>query len=205
MGKQRQTTLILGEGPTEFYYFKSLCDVYKNITIKPDYPKHTSIKELELKIEEGIALGYSHIFCVIDMDTKDTEPERTQYQKLRAKYAKPIAKPKKGIYCNVEFFETHRCTELFFLYYFRYTSRPYADQEALIKDLNRDVAYQKTTDFFIKCKGLHSYFERNGGKLTTAVVNAGRSMMEKEESGRKYAYSELGRLMEMLKKLENKY
>ena len=95
MGKQRQTTLILGEGPTEFYYFKSLCDVYKNITIKPDYPKHTSIKELELKIEEGIALGYSHIFCVIDMDTKDTEPERTQYQKLRAKYAKPIPNRRK--------------------------------------------------------------------------------------------------------------
>ena len=150
-------------------------------------------------------MGYSHIFCVIDMDTKDTEPERTQYAKLKAKYAKPINKPKKGIYCSVEFFETHRCTELFFLYYFRYTSRPYTDQEALIKDLNRDVAYQKTTDFFIKCKGLHSYFERNGGKLTTAVVNAGRSMMEKEDSGRKYAYSELGRLMEMLKKLENKY
>ena len=201
MGKQRQTTLILGEGPTEFYYFKSLCDMYKNITIKPDYPKHTSIKELELKIEEGIALGYSHIFCVIDMDTKDTEPERTQYQKLRAKYSKPIAKPKKGIYCNVEFFETHRCTELFFLYYFRYTSRPYADQEALIKDLNRDVVYQKTTDFFIKCKGLHSYFERNGGRLSTAVANANRSMDEIEASDRAYTYSEFGSLMEKLKKL----
>lgn len=201
MGKQRQTTLILGEGPTEFYYFKSLCDVYKNITIKPDYPKHTSIKELELKIEEGIALGYSHIFCVIDMDTKDTEPERTQYQKLRAKYAKPINRPKKGIYCNVEFFETHRCTELFFLYYFRYTSRPYADQEALIKDLNRDVVYQKTTDFFIKCKGLHSYFERNGGRLSTAVANANRSMDEIEASDRAHTYSEFGSLMEKLKKL----
>ncbi len=201
MGKQRETALILGEGPTEFYYFKSLCDMYKNITIKPDYPKHTSIKELELKIEEGIALGYSHIFCVIDMDTKDTEPERTQYQKLRAKYAKPIAKPKKGIYCNVEFFETHRSTELFFLYYFRYTSRPYADQEALIKDLNRDVVYQKTTDFFIKCKGLHSYFERNGGRLSTAVANANRSMDEIEASDRAYTYSEFGSLMEKLKKL----
>ena len=201
MGKLRQTALILGEGPTEFYYFKSLCDVYKNITIKPDYPKHTSIKELDLKIEEGIAMGYSHIFCVIDMDTKDTEPERTQYQKLRAKYAKPINKPKKGIYCNVEFFETHRCTELFFLYYFRYTSRPYADQEALIKDLNRDVAYQKTTDFFIKCRGLHSYFERNGGRLKTAVANAERSMMENEESGKVYTYSELGRLTKTLETL----
>ena len=194
MGKLRQTALILGEGPTEFYYFKSLCDVYKNITIKPDYPKHTSIKELELKIEEGIAMGYSHIFCVIDMDTKDTEPERTQYAKLKAKYAKPINKPKKGIYCNVEFFETHRCTELFFLYYFRYTSRPYADQEALIKDLNGEVEYQKT-------KGLHSYFERNGGSLSEAVANANRSMDEIEAGDRTYTYSQLGRLMEKLREL----
>ena len=60
------------------------------------------------------------------------EPERSQYQKLKAKYAKPIDKPKKGIYCEVEFFETHRCTELFFLYYFRYTSRPYETQEPII-------------------------------------------------------------------------
>ena len=83
MGKLRQTALVLGEGPTEFFYFKSLCDVFKRLTIKPDYPKHTNIKELELKIEEGISMGYNHIFCVIDMDTKDEEPERTQYQKLK--------------------------------------------------------------------------------------------------------------------------
>ena len=201
MGKQRQTALILREGPTEFFYFKSLCDVFKNITIKPDYPKHTSIKELEIKIEEGIAMGYSHIFCVIDMDTKDQEPERTQYQKLRAKYAKPINKPKKGIYCNVEFFETHRCTELFFLYYFRYTSRSYEDQESLLKDLNKNVEYRKAIDFFIKSKGLHSYFERNGGSLNTATVNANRSMEDKLANGRDYTYSELGRLFKKMEEL----
>ena len=202
MGKLRQTALILGEGPTEFFYFKSLCDVYKNITIKPDYPKHTSIKELEPKIEEGIAMGYNHIFCVIDMDTKDKEPERTQYAKLKAKYANPINKPKKGIYCSVEFFETHRCTELFFLYYFRYTSRLYANQEALLKDLNKSVEYQKTIDFFIKSKGLHNYFERNGGSLNTAVANAERSMSEIEVGDRAYTYSEFGRLMKKMKGLE---
>jgi hypothetical protein len=202
MGKLRQTALILGEGPTEFFYFKSLCDVFKRLTIKPDYPKHTSIKELELKIEEGISMGYNHIFCVIDMDTKDEEPERTQYQKLKAKYAKPIAKPKKGIYCEVEFFETHRCTELFFLYYFRYTSRPYEEQESLLKDLNQSVEYKKAIDFFIKTKGLHGYFERNGGSLEKAIANANRSMDEKVSSGRDYTFSELGRLMEELKGLE---
>lgn len=201
MGKLRQTALILGEGPTEFFYFKSLCDIFKNLTIKPDYPKHTSMKELEAKIADGVAMGYSHIFCIVDMDTKDVEPERSQYQKLKVKYAKPVAKPKKGIYCKVEFFETHRCTELFFLYYFRYTSRLYETQEPLLKDLNQCIAYQKTADFFIKTKGLHGYFERNGGSLEKAVANANRSMEEKQKSARDYTYSELGRLIIALNNL----
>ena len=138
------------------------------------------------------------------MDTKDKEPERSQYQKLKAKYDKPIDKPKKGIYCEVEFFETHRCTELFFLYYFRYTSRPYETQEPLLKDLNKSIAYQKTTDFFIKSKGLHNYFERNGGSLEKAVANANRSMDEKLKRDRDYTYSELGRLMEILEEMKPK-
>lgn len=201
MGNQRQSALVLGEGPTEFFYFKSLCDVFKRLTIKPDYPKHTNIKELETKIAEGVTMGYSHILCVIDMDTKDEEPERSQYLKLKAKYAKPINKPKKGIYCEVEFFETHRCTELFFLYYYRYTSRPYEEQDSLLKDLNKCIEYQKTIDFFIKCRGLHGYFERNGGNLDTAILNADHSMEEKLINGRDYTYSELGKLMKRLKEL----
>lgn len=201
MGKLRQTALILGEGPTEFFYFKSLCDIFKNLTIKPDYPKHTSMKELEAKIADGVAMGYNHIFCIVDMDTRDVEPERSQYQKLKVKYAKPVAKPKKGIHCKVEFFETHRCTELFFLYYFRYTSRLYETQEPLLKDLNQCIAYQKTADFFIKTKGLHGYFERNGGSLEKAVANANRSMEEKQKNARDYTYSELGRLIIALNNL----
>ena len=201
MGKLRQATLILGEGPTEFFFFKSLCNVFKRLTIKPDYPKHTNLKDLEAKIVEGVAMGYNHIFCIIDMDTKNEEPERSQYQKLRAKYAKPINKPKKGIFCEVEFFETHRCTELFFLYYFHYKARPYDTQEALLKDLNRCVEYHKTIEFFVKCRGLHSYFERNGGSLDAAITNADRSMQEKQSTGREYSYSELGKLMRLLRDL----
>ena len=200
MGKLRQTALIIGEGPTEFFYFKSLCDVFKRLTIKPDYPKHTNIKELDVKIAD-VAMGYSHIFCIVDMDTKDKEPEHSQYIRLKAKYAEPINKPKKGIYCKVEFFETHRCTELFFLYYFRYTSRPFEDQESLLKDLNQCVEYRKTIDFFIKCKGLHSYFERKGGSLSAATTNANRSIDEKLNGDRYYTYSELGKLIKTLESL----
>jgi len=204
MGKLKNKVLILGEGPTEFFYFDSLREVFKGLTIKPDYPKNTSLKELEEKILEGIAMGYSHIFCVIDMDTKGSEPECSQYARLKLKYAKTFNKPKKGIHCEVKFFETHRCTELFFLYYFRYTSRMYTNQEALIKDLNKCVDYNKTKDFFTKCKGLHSYFEKNGGCFDEAIANANHSMDEKMESNRDYTYTELGQLMEKLKEFEGK-
>ena len=55
---------------------------------------------------------------------------------------------------------------------------------------------------FIKTKGLHGYFERNGGSLEKAIANAKRSMDEKLKDGRDYTYSELGRLMEELKGLK---
>ena len=132
------------------------------------------------------------------MDNKNKEPERTRYKRLRAKFTKPINKPKKGISCKVEFFETHLCTELFFFYYFQYTSRQYENQESLIKDLNKCVKYEKTIDFFSKSKGLHSYFERKGGSLEKAITNAEKSMKEKEKDDRDYTYSELGQLMKAL-------
>ena len=202
MAKQRKTTLILGEGPTEFYYFNSLSDRFKGLNIKPDNPKHTNIKQLEQKIKEGISMGYDYIYCVIDMDTKDIEPERSQYARLKNTYSKPIVKPKQGINCTVKFFETHRCTELFFLYYFKYTSRMYEGQEPLLRDLNQHCEYRKTIDFFIKSKGLHSYFEKKGGSLDKAIANAERSMQDKEAGNRDFTYTELGKLMDELKALQ---
>lgn len=201
MAKQHNSILILGEGPTEFYYFHSLRDELRSINIKPDYPKHTSMKELELKIEEGITLNYSHIFCVIDMDNKDEMSERQQYEKLKRKYAKPVNKPKKGIHCEVRFYETYRCTELFFIYYFKYTSRAYVDQRSLLKDLNSICPYEKTEAFFRKNKGLHGYFEKNGGKLSEAIAHGNQSLVERDNGSRDYTYSELGRMIEDIRSL----
>lgn len=202
MGKQRNTILVLGEGPTEFYYLKSLSDVYRGLTIKPDYPKHTNLQELEAKIIEGIQLGYRYIFCVIDMDNKGGEPIRTQYAKLKNKYSKPINKPKQGVYSEVFFFETHLCTELFFLYYFDYKARPYDKQKDLLEDLNSYCEYVKTEDFFTKCKGLHSYFEKHGGNLIQAIVNSNHSLVEKSKGDRNYTYSELGKMFELFENIK---
>jgi hypothetical protein len=66
------------------------------------------------------------------------------------------------------------------------------------------VEYRKTIEFFIKTKGLHGYFERNGGCFEKAMANANRSMDEKLKDGRDYTYSELGRLMEILEEMKPK-
>ena len=56
----------------------------------------------------------------------------------------------------------------------------------MLKDLNQCVEYRKTIEFFIKAKGLHSYFERNGGSLEKAIANANQSVDEKLKDGRDY-------------------
>lgn len=200
MGTQKQKITIIGEGPTEYYYVQSLADDFRGISIQPDYPKHTSMKELEKKISQSIDQGFHYVFCLIDMDNK-TGPELTQYQKIRAKYQKPVIREKEGIYCEVWFYETHLCTELFFHYYFKYTTQYFNDQPSLIKALNNHCFYEKTTDFFRKCKGLHSYFTKKGGTLEDAVKHAKRSMTNKAKTGNNYTYSELGEMIKMLQRL----
>lgn len=62
------------------------------------------------------------------------------------------------------------------------------------------MKYEKAEKFF--SKGLHDYFEHNGGSLEKAITNAEKSMKEKEKDDRDYTYSELGRLMKALKNLQ---
>ena len=48
-----------------------------------------------------LQMGYSHIFCIIDMDTKDREPERSQYQLEKAtKFTYPSHKYCKNLRNN---------------------------------------------------------------------------------------------------------
>lgn len=129
---RQQTTVIIGEGPTEFFYLNSLKDEFRQLqSIKPDAPKNTSLRELERSIESAISMGYDRIFCLIDMDNKRKDPTSwAAYTELKRKYhGKKVSNEKKGINYEVRFFETDRCTELFFLYYFKYTGQNFSDSK----------------------------------------------------------------------------
>ena len=72
----------------------------------------------------------------------------------------------------------------------------------MLKDLNEYCEYIKSEDFFKKCKGLHSYFEKHGGKLTQAIKNSNRSLIEKEKDNRNYTFSELGKMFEQFESIK---
>ena len=79
MERVKQTTLILGEGITEFFFLNSLKDEYSGLrSVKPDYPKNTSLDELECEIEKDIR-DFNRVFCIIDMDNKHEGKERQKY------------------------------------------------------------------------------------------------------------------------------
>lgn len=194
MGKQRNTTIIIGEGPTEFYYLNSLKDEFRILQhIKPDSPKNTSLRELQRSIESSIQMGYSQVFCLIDMDTKKKDAKSmAEYQRLKKKYHNAhIVKKRSGIDCQIRFYETERCTELFFIYYFKYTTQKFQTSDDVETLLNKICGYDKTLKFF-RGHPLHQFFEKQGGNFVYAIANANRSLFDVRNGNRDYTYSEIG-------------
>lgn len=193
----KETFIIIGEGPTEYFFLNSLKDEFRSMqNISPQYPKHTSMAELELIIKNAIEQGYNHIYCMIDLDNKKEGKDKADYVNLKKRFhGKHISKPKKGIDCHIEFFETERCTELFFLYYFKYTTKLYNHSNEVEADLSKECGYIKTTDFFRKHPP-HQHFTKQGGSIYEAIKNAEMSMETAEERG--YTFSELGRMFKKL-------
>ena len=93
----KETFIIIGEGPTEYFFLTSLKDEFRTLqNIDPQYPKHTSMAELELKIKKAIEQGYNHVYCMIDLDNKEEGKNKSDYVNLKKKYhGKHISKPKK--------------------------------------------------------------------------------------------------------------
>ena len=173
-------------------------DTYRQLNIRPTYPKHSSgLDYLEQEIDKAIEAGYSQIICVVDMDNKKEGKEKSEYErfKKRLEGVHTIRKTKQKY--EIRFIENERCTEIFFLFYFAYTSRCFQNQPELLKELNNHCAYEKAEIFFKK-HSLHRYFENAGGDFILALRNAAQSMKEKEETERDYTYSQMAELFEAL-------
>ena len=198
MKKIKDSIAVIGEGLTEYYYFNSLKDDFRQINIKPSYPKHsTGLDYLEQEIDKAIDAGYSQIICVVDMDNKKEGKEKSDYERFKKRMAGTHTIKKTKQKYEIRFIENERCTEIFFLFYFAYTSHCFQNQPELLDELNKHCGYEKTEKFFQR-HPLHQYFEGAGGDFMQALRNAAKSMQEKKETDRDYTYSQMAELFEAL-------
>ena len=201
MKQLKETIAIIGEGITERYYIESIKDC---VQIKPKsiQSKNSSIKEIEIKIKECIADGFSKIICLIDMDTKandgigDHVSNRNQYIKLKNKYHNK--------YCNktkddsfVLMIESFPCIEVFFLYYFQYTSASHTNDG--LKKLLKDKYGYLTSEKYLMRNSLLEVFECQGGSLKNAIRNSTKSISSIDENNPHCVYTEIGKIFELLK------
>lgn len=194
MATLRNTEIVIGEGITEKYYFDSMRDVLKNKP-KPISLKPYNLEELEKAIREFAEQGYTKIHCLIDMDNKiDNGTKQIKYRELKEKYHnKIISRPKKGVKCEVCFYESHPSTEVFFYYYFEYSTAEKTN-EGLKNWLNNKCGYE-VKERFMEKHSLHGIFKKNGGCLKRAIENSLLSVTSREKSNYNFIYTEIGKLI----------
>lgn len=199
----RKAIAVIGEGITEKYYIESL----KGLTPFTLLPrelgaKASSLISLGKNIKRAIEEGYDEVYCLIDMDSKAEEKNKTEYEKLKREYhGKTHTKKRRGINCKVIFIETERCLELWFLFHFKNTTRKYASYKELEEELRKYCAnYGKHERYFKSIGGIHEELtsKKLGGTLKQAVINAENSIASRDRNSRNYTYSEMHILIRAL-------
>lgn len=180
MARKRITVAVIGEGITEKYYIQSLQDIL-DVKPTPIKPKNSNLKELDISIKECIKKGYSKVFCLIDKDNKisDGDPDHhrnaKEYVQLKRQYHNRSHKCPDGSMSQIIMIESYPATEIFFLYYFGYTSAHYTNQQ-LKQILNKKFGYLTEERYLIK-HSLHDLLVECGGSLETAIKASEQSIL----------------------------
>ena len=146
MAGLKQSEIIIGEGITEKYYFTSLRDI---LVIKPASVrlKPYNMEELGKAIRDYSKMGYTKIHCLIDMDNKvGNQAMMAKYRKLKQTYN---GKTVSGTDCEVKFYESHPSIELFFSYYFEYSTAENTN-DGLKKKLHNKCGYDTSEKYLSK-------------------------------------------------------
>lgn len=181
MARKRITVAVIGEGITEKYYIQSLQDILE-IKPTPVKPKNSTLKEMEISIKDCIKKGYSKIFCLIDKDNKikdgnpDHDRNAAEYARLKKQYHNKLHKCPDGGVTKIVMIESYPATEIFFLYYFGYTSAHYTNQQ-LKHILNKKFGYLTEERYLIK-HSLHDTLVESGGSLETAISASAQSIID---------------------------
>ncbi len=149
---------IVGEGTTEYYYFKHLKHLFGYVyAIKPRFCKNTSIAEMARTIHQLMAEDVTIIY-VFDADTqKRNQQEKKELNELKQRYRSNK---------NVHFCDSTPSIEYWFLIHFIQTRA--ASSSTVIAKLKKHLPnYQKTTKY-LKNSGWVNQMAKEEGSMQKA-------------------------------------
>lgn len=187
---------IIGEGITEKYYLQSLQDI-DDISRVRFYPApNSSAKGFEKAIKKAVNDGYTEIYCMIDMDVQYKDPaSHDKYIQLKNKYHNRVNKNCDLEY-SVQFFESYPCTEIFFRYYFEFTTAEQTN-EGVKRWLNTKFGYTVHERYFAHTS-IHATLCKNGGNLYNAINASIQSINTRIPKNTSCCYTELGNMIKLL-------
>ena len=123
------------------------------------------------------------------------EANRKRYLELKQKYHGKEHKYAGGK-TFVKMLESYPSSEMFFYYYFKYSTASFGNNE-LKRLLNERTGYE-TTEKFLRVTSLHNLFCCKGGDLKLAIENVRRSVENRENGNPHTGFSEIGELFDYL-------
>jgi len=142
MRSQRNAIIIIGEGPTEQYYFSHLKNIFQyKCKIRPRFFCNTCASRLEKSIIDALE-GSATVLCVFDEDvSKRNEKENMELKSLKTKY---ISNP------NVIFCPSMPSIEYWFLLHFRDCCPNYSKSDEAERELRKYIKKYEKTETFLK-------------------------------------------------------
>lgn len=170
--KGRPTAAVIVDGETEMWYLQMLQrnEPGCKLTIKPELPKHKTLKEQFEDVQQNARI-YDKSIWIVDLD-KILEEDRQSKKGIADnfnKYLKKLESNKK-----VRVYIIAPCLEYWFLLHFKDTGQLYPDGDSVIKELKKHPAlkdYNKTQKYFT---GSNDIYKRLLPYLDTAINNGGK-------------------------------
>lgn len=160
---KRPIITVIGEGPTERYYFQHLRDIkHYRYNCKPRFFSQQSLKEMHRLIGEvldnnGVAM------CIFDADVtrQDDKTTKEMYNRIFDDYGKRE---------DVILCPSIPSIEFWFLLHYLNTNKYYASSDAVIEVLNKYHDFEKNSKYLEKIQWVEKLCSDN--KLDTACARA---------------------------------
>jgi hypothetical protein len=188
--KLKKAIAIVGEGPTEWFYFEYIRkDRRYTFTLKPELPGHSDFSALFRKAKDLVNQSYDLVFCVLDLDTIAQNTQRLQTFKNECKRL-----PKRIIPIT-----SYPCIEFWFLLHFHAypKTRVFQTCDEVLRELHRFIPDYMKNQKFLESLTCFKAMEKDG-QYDRALSNGTNILHQVKMDTKPFqrSFSEVGEMLQ---------